>query len=376
MSWPVVTLGELITIRKGKKPTTTVNGPEPGARPCLLIDEVRGADPQVFTHDTLGTDVQANDICIVWDGANAGTVGYGLTGLIGSTVARIRLNNNGQFLTPYIGRLLQSQFQQINVAAAGRGATIPHVDKVMLEGLKIPLPPLAEQQRIARILDQADTLRRLRARALDQVNRLRQAVFYQMFGENNDVTIEKLENLIKIRSSLSDPRTEDNKTMPHVGPEHIAPSSGTISWDRVRTCEDDGVISGKYRFDAGEIIFSKIRPYLNKVAVADRSGMCSADMYVLNPMPEKLTTEYTHFILGSRKFLSYAETVSNRANIPKLNRKQILAFNCPVPTLKAQRQFSLYIQVLYNEANHHQSALTAAEALFASLQHRAFQGEL
>ncbi|MEI6535241.1 MAG: restriction endonuclease subunit S, partial [Verrucomicrobiaceae bacterium] len=168
----------------------------------------------------------------------------------------------------------------------------------------------------------------------------------------------------------------ENSALLHVGPEHISSGSGVISWERVRSCHEDGVQSGKYHFQSGDIIFSKIRPNLNKVAIADRQGMCSADMYALVPDREQMTTEFLHFILGGKDFLKYAETVSNRANIPKLNRSQLLAFQCPVPELASQRQFSDRIALIQNTAQEALQHQSTTQSLFASLQDRAFRGEL
>ncbi|KKL80281.1 hypothetical protein LCGC14_2006360, partial [marine sediment metagenome] len=95
------------------------------------------------------------------------------------------------------------------------------------------------------------------------------------------MNVAPLGELVAARSSLEDPKKPQNAQMPHVSPEHIEGGSGRINWSRVRSCEEDGVISGKYVFHPGDIIYSKIRPYLNKIAVADRIGMCSADMYAL-----------------------------------------------------------------------------------------------
>lgn len=250
------------------------------------------------------------------------------------------------------------------------------VPKAFLENLSIPLPPLDEQRRIAGILDQADALRRLRARALDKLNTLGQAIFHEMFGDGGSYNRYTLETLIEARSSLADPTAEENLPLPHVGPEHIQQGSGVITWKRVRSCAEDGVTSGKYRFEAGDVIYSKIRPYLNKVAIADRAGMCSADMYALTPKTNEITVPYLHFVLGSQDFLSYAATVSGRANIPKMNRKQLMAYTIAVPPRQEQEQFEKQLNLLWRQNGIATLNSDILETLFTSLQHRAFRGEL
>ena len=75
-----------------------------------------------------------NDVIIAWDGANAGTIGYGLEGAIGSTLAILRTDSNNIFI-PYIGRFLQSKSKYLRDTCTG--ATIPHISKKALEEIKI-----------------------------------------------------------------------------------------------------------------------------------------------------------------------------------------------------------------------------------------------
>ncbi|MEQ8254813.1 MAG: restriction endonuclease subunit S [Roseovarius confluentis] len=267
-----------------------------------------------------------------------------------------------------------AQFMQ---TVAGVGGSLLRARPESVKAIKIPLPPLEEQKRIAGILDQADALRRLRARALDKLKTLGQAIFYEMFGDElQSGNRLKLADLIEVRSSLDDPKLPENASLPHVGPEHISSGSGIVDWVRVRTCAEDGVTSGKYVFQKGDVLFSKIRPYLNKVAMGDRKGMCSADMYALHVLNESISSRFLHFILGSRDFLSYADTVSNRANIPKMNRTQLLAYTTPVPTLAAQQEFEATMAKLDIQANLIRNAKDISDQLFGSLQAKAFSGRL
>lgn len=276
----------------------------------------------------------------------------------------------------YLVHILRTPKARKELEAAASGVTMLNLNVSALSTLKIPLPPLDEQRRIAGILDQADALRRLRARALDKLNTLGQAIFQEMFGDSDGYSRKLLDEVVAARSSLADPTNDENAHLPHVGPEHIRQGGGTIDWQRVRSCADDGVTSGKYRFEAGDVIYSKIRPYLNKVAIADRVGMCSADMYALTPKLDSITVPYLHFILGSENFLSYAATVSGRANIPKMNRKQLMAFMLPVPPRDEQARFEARLNALWTHRARVSDHQELAETLFTSLQHRAFRGEL
>lgn len=148
-----------------------------------------------------------------------------------------------------------------------------------------------------------------------------------------------LGELVDIRSSLTDPCLATKSSLPHVGPEHIISGSGNITWDAVRSCAEDGVTSGKYEFEAGDILYSKIRPYLNKVALADRHGLCSADMYAIQ-VSSKCDKNYIYRYLQTPEFLAYAASFSGRANIPKINRQQLLSSPVSLPPLAQQRRIA------------------------------------
>lgn len=140
------------------------------------------------------------------------------------------------------------------------------------------------------------------------------------------------------RSSLVDPTADEYRDLPHIAPDSIERDSGRLL--DFRSASEDGVTSGKYRFDTGDVLYSKIRPYLNKVAVADFPGLCSADMYALVVDPKRATPQFVTRVLRSRDFLDYSDSLSNRANIPKLNRKQLMQYEFELPPLEEQQRIA------------------------------------
>lgn len=155
-----VAVGDLVDFRKGRKPPNLIDKPIQGAQPFYQIGELRGEVEPRYAIDPGGTEIDAHDLCIVWDGANAGTIGYGYSGLIGSAITRLRPKCNAKVFTPYLGRFLQSKFTELNGSA--QGAAIPHVDGRRLREMELALPTREEQERIATILDKADAIRRKR----------------------------------------------------------------------------------------------------------------------------------------------------------------------------------------------------------------------
>lgn len=129
---------------------------------------------------------------------------------------------------------------------------------------------------------------------------------------------------------------------PHIGIDSIEKDTGRLFG--YRTVAEDGVKSGKYVFSSAHIIYSKIRPNLNKVALPDFEGLCSADAYPILPNDENCDKLYLAFVLRSKWFLDYIVPLSGRTNMPKANREQINRFTWALPPLDLQKQFAAFVR--------------------------------
>lgn len=143
-----------------------------------------------------------------------------------------------------------------------------------------------------------------------------------------------------------------------------------------QTAYEDNLISKKFLCDKRHILYSKIRPYLNKVALSPGECLCSADMYPIEPDSLFVDQFYLWFILRSQLLLKYAESCSGRANIPKINREQLLSFVMPLPDIASQKEFRSRIETFETNRVKFETYALVAEHLFASLQERAFSGQL
>jgi len=122
-----------------------------------------------------------------------------------------------------------------------------------------------------------------------------------------------------------------------VAPDHIESSTGVLL--RKETASEQRAISGKYVFEPGDIVYSKIRPYLRKAILADFPGLCSADMYPLKPVDGVVGAFILAVILGYR-FTKYAESVSVRSGMPKINRLELAEFSLALPPTLQQRSIA------------------------------------
>jgi type I restriction enzyme S subunit len=144
----------------------------------------------------------------------------------------------------------------------------------------------------------------------------------------------RLGEIIDVASGQVDPRTTPYCDLPHVGGDNIESGSGRIFG--LRTARELNLISGKYEFGPTDVLYSKIRPALNKVALPSFKGICSADMYPLRPHNERIERRYLAYLLRHDDFLSYTEKHSTRTNIPKINREALLAYELTLPSIHEQ----------------------------------------
>jgi len=135
-------------------------------------------------------------------------------------------------------------------------------------------------------------------------------------------------DVVRIAKGQVDPKVEPYRSMPLVAPDHIESGSGRLL--EIKTAEEQKAISGKYLFAAGDIVYSKIRPYLRKAILADFSGLCSADMYPLTPVSET-SGRFVFESLLAHRFTKYAESVSVRSGMPKINRVELADFRIALP---------------------------------------------
>lgn len=148
----------------------------------------------------------------------------------------------------------------------------------------------------------------------------------------------RLGDVATIVARQVDPRLPEYASLPLINGENI--ESGTTRLLFRRTAADEGVVSTKYEMATGDIVYSKLRPYLRKVVVASERGLCSADSYPLRPDLARVDPHWMAWMLVSDRFTRYATDISARARMPKLNREQLFAYEFDLPGLEEQRRIA------------------------------------
>lgn len=291
---------------------------------------------------------------------------------------------NPNYLAPaFFNYYSQSHDYLSAVEVETTGTTRKRISRSKLGQIPIPIPPLPEQQRIISILDEAfDGIATARANAeknLQNARALFESRLQSVFAQRGEGWVEKsFSEICEISSALVDPRDDQYADMLHVGGANIESKTGGLI--ELKTAREEGLISGKFAFDETMVLYSKIRPYLMKVARPDFQGLCSADIYPLSVKADQLDRGYLYYLLLSPRFTDYANAGSARAGMPKVNREHLFAFRVHLPPVADQKQFAARLNALNKETRRLESGyrqkLAALDALKKSLLHQAFNGKL
>ncbi|MCM3706425.1 restriction endonuclease subunit S [Cytobacillus firmus] len=277
-----------------------------------------------------------------------------------------------------------------------RGDNSPSVRSTDYERMPLPLPPVNEQKRIVekveRLLSKLEEAKLLIKEAKGTFKLRRAAILDKAFrGEITDsagvlnqideqpyVIPDKWEwkrfkDVAHVCSNLVEPKQYLN--LPHIAPDNIEKGTGRLL--DYQTIEESKVKSPKHYFYRGQILYSKIRPYLSKVTLAEFDGLCSADMY---PIETNIDIKYLYWYMLSPFFVEKASTAGSRSVLPKINQKELSSIPVPVPPIETQREIVSFIERTLSQENHTigfvDNAIEIMEKLEQSILSKAFRGEL
>lgn len=133
-------------------------------------------------------------------------------------------------------------------------------------------------------------------------------------------------------------RSESDEPVWNLNLDQIESGSGRVL-ERVRVPQDD-LGPSTYPFEAGTVLYSKLRPYLNKVVVADEPGFATTELVPLRCKPQKAFPSYIAYFLRSAEFLSFANTVVAGAKMPRMVMSEFWKYQVPLPPLDEQRRIA------------------------------------
>jgi type I restriction enzyme S subunit len=265
------------------------------------------------------------------------------------------------------------------------GSTRAKLTKKDAERIVIPVPPLDEQRRIAAILDQADDLRRKRREAIAKLAKLSTGLFVELFGTP---WISSASSSISDLGSISVFENGDRSSN--------YPSGDDILTSGIPFLSTKNIIDDK--LDLRGLLFispskfaslsrGKTRPHDIIITLRGTLGSCcifdgpfstafiNAQMMIIRAKPD-ISPVFLHAYLTLPATKEHLQQIGNGAAVPQLTAKQLAGLPIPHPPLPLQRAFAARVAEIDKLKAHHRAHLARLDALFASLQHRAFRGDL
>ncbi len=266
--------------------------------------------------------------------------------------------------------------------AMGNGATFKEVSKAAVARVEIPLPPLGEQKRITAILDKADQFRQKRRQAIALLDSLTQSIFLEMFGDAASKAWPSVELKDAVRRGtivtygIVQAGDEFDGGVPYIRTGDIQGGS-IVSTGLRHTRPEIAAKFARSRVDTGDIVMS-IRATVGTTALVppelDGANLTQGTARIA---PGKdFTSEYLLHYLRSDPVQNWIQRQVKGATFREITLSRLRELMVVVPPLPLQMEFSDVILKLQRATLRTEGSLSEMESLFASLQHRAFAGQL
>lgn len=274
------------------------------------------------------------------------------------------------------------------LVSKAKGVAQVNINQSILKETPIPLAPIEEQKRIIEIIEKQfaklDEARDLIQKSLDSFADRKSAILHKAFTgeltkqwrENNGRAFsfkrKRFDEVAKIKSNLVEP--SEYLDMPHIAPDCIEKFTGKLIG--YKTIREDGVFSSKHRCYKNQILYSKIRPNLSKLIIAEFDCLCSADMY---PIEANENVKYLFYAMLSSEFLEQASNAGSRSVLPKINQKELSRLFIDIPNIDEQEEIVRILDSIFEKEDKSKELidmLDKIDEMKKSILARAFRGEL
>lgn len=268
------------------------------------------------------------------------------------------------------------KFVTPSIIAKGRGATFAEVTKEMMEEVQVPYCDLPEQQRIARLLEQAVRLWRARRYALELSDTFLPAVFLELFGDLrvNPYRFEVLElgDVCDVRDGTHDSPKFHRQGVPLVTSKNLVNGFVDLADVDLISEEDFAKINKRSKVDRGDILMPMIGTIGNPVLVENEPRYAIKNVALIKFIAGSPSAIYTREVLRGAYF-EYLTSRNSRGGTQKfIALGDIRGFRVPIPPVPLQQKFTTLVERHERLRAGQREALRQAEHLFQSLLHQTF----
>jgi len=214
------------------------------------------------------------------------------------------------------------------------GSRVPRISARRLTSLDVILPPIEEQKAIVKIFQLFDKALETGEETVNLLSKLKRASI--------DITLTKfLERYPRVKVGdvatlvKRSPKSSNSTSLPIISAARLP--SGNIYLHLEDLPGEDNKTKARTLFKAGELLYVKLNPKLDRAVVSTFDGLASADVFVISVHNERILPDYLVMVLHSSEFLNYAERVSSGTVLPRMSWKDLSNFQSPLPPLDVQR---------------------------------------
>lgn len=304
-----------------------------------------------------------------------------IDGAIGSTGFCVLRPAEGRLDSRYLYHWVRTPAFVEDMVRQATGASYPAVTDGTVRRSRIPAPPLGEQRCIAAILDEADALRAKRRAALAQLDELAQAIFVEMFGDPlgnaKGYKIARMGDVCDVRDGThASPQYVSNGGFPLVTSKNL--TKGYIDLTNVNhiSQQDFQEINRRSKVDLGDIVLPMIGTIGSPVIVDREPAFAIKNVALIKRTKISPPFAFVHFLLAGQYFQQFVMENFRGGTQKFVSLGDLRAFPIIMPPQAEIETFATRIDLVNKIKLPQKANVASLDSLFASLQHRAFQGEL
>ena len=390
MTWQMVELGELVTIKGGGTPSKSIDAYWGGDVPWASVKDFKSRYIRQTQDYITQAGVENSATNIIPDGVIVIPTRMAL-GKVAITACDMAINQDLKALfvndectldRNYLARYLESKANHIE--NEGKGATVKGITLDFLKSIKVPLPPLAEQKRIAAILDKADAIRQKRQQAIALADQFLRSVFLDMFGD--PVTNPKgfpqgtIRDLVESANYGSSAKaSEDTGHYPMLRMGNIT-YQGRLDLSDLKFIDLHDSDKDKFLVRKGDLLFNRTnsKELVGKTAVFEEDNPMAFAGYLIRIRTNKLGNNY--YLSGYLNSAHGKKTLSNMsksiAGMANINAQELQNIRIPLPPIELQNRFESIVKETNHRLLKHEKSRCKLDILFASLSKKSFAGQL
>jgi type I restriction enzyme, S subunit len=387
VSWPTIKLGEVITQLRGVTYSSgdAIDAPKEGYVELLRANNINDGEINfnnvIYVPKSKVSDKQylkKNDILIA---ASSGSIN--LVGKAGA-MTETRQCSFGAFckvIRPsnkidarYIANFFQTAYYRKKIASLAEGANINNLRNEHIDNLLIPLPSLAEQQRIAAILDKAELIKRKRELAIEKLDSLAESIFLETSKESKNSLEVPLDEVVVGVKNCNPASLFGKSSFTYIDIGAVNNLSKAIVSPQVINGIDAPSRARQIILD-GDVLVSTVRPNLNCVALVDEdyiNPVGSTGFCVLRCNHEKILPEFLFLLVRSQKFIQNLVNQATGASYPAVSDKIIKSSKVNLPSIGLQKEFAKKVKKISQQKYNLIAQNTELNKLLDSLQSQAF----